>query len=300
MNNLSREKQIEVIAALCEGVGIRTAARLTGVNRGTVGSLALRVGLGCMELHDRLMVGVRTERLELDEAWSFVGKKQKNVKRHEINAKGDQYVFIGMAGTQKAIISWGVGKRNGESTMDFIHDLRGRVIGQPEISTDGFHPYRPAIRDAFGEGASHGVIVKTYSVTNLAKDAVTRYSPAQVVAVSREVVSGDPEQYVSTSYVERQNLSLRMGSRRFTRLTNGFSKKLDNHVAAVAMYVMHYNFCRSHEALRVTPAKALGIADRAWSIGQLVESALAVAPALPTETPPDRRRKFVVVDGGKH
>ena len=299
MNVLSREKQIEVIAALCEGVGIRTASRLTGVNRGTVGSLALRVGLGCMELHDRLMVGIRTERLELDEAWSFVAKKQKNVKRHEIYAKGDQYVFIGMAGTQKAIISWGVGKRNAESTMDFIHDLRARVIGQPEISTDGFHPYRPAIREAFGDSASHGVIVKTYSVTNLAKDAVTRYSPAQVVAVSREVVSGDPEQYVSTSYVERQNLSLRMGSRRFTRLTNGFSKKLDNHIAAVALYVMHYNFCRSHEALRTTPAKALGIAERAWNIAQLVDAALAVAPAMPTETPPDRRRKFKVIEGGK-
>lgn len=129
MHVLPREKQIEVIAALCEGVGIRTASRLTGVNRGTVASLALRVGMGCMELHDRIMVGVRTERLELDELWSFVGKKQKNVKRHEIAAKGDQYVFIGMAGTQKAIISWGVGKRNTESTMDFLHDLRSRVIG---------------------------------------------------------------------------------------------------------------------------------------------------------------------------
>jgi IS1 family transposase len=215
MNILSREKQIEVIAALCEGVGIRTASRLTGVNRGTVGSLALRVGLGCMELHDRLMVGIRTERLELDEAWSFVGKKQKNVLRNEIHVKGDQYVFIGMAGTQKAIISWGVGKRNTESTMDFLHDLRSRVIGQPEISTDGFHPYRVAIRDAFGDSASHGVIVKTYSVTHLVKEAQGRYSPAAVVAVSKEVVTGDPDQYISTSYVERQNLSLRMGQRRF-------------------------------------------------------------------------------------
>jgi IS1 family transposase len=299
MNYLSREKQIEVIAALCEGVGIRTAARLTGVNRGTVGSLALRVGLGCMELHDRIMVGVRTERLELDELWSFVGKKQKNVKRHEIPAKGDQWVFIGMAGTQKAIIGWGVGKRTMESTMDFVYDLRSRVIGQPEISTDGFHSYRVAIRDAFGDGASHGVIVKTYSVTNLAKDAATRYSPAAVVAVSREVVTGDPEQYVSTSYVERQNLSLRMGSRRFTRLTNGFSKKLDNHIAAVALYVAHYNLCRTHEALRTTPAKALGVTEKAWSIAQLVDAALAVAPLLPTENPPDRRRKFTVIEGGR-
>lgn len=186
-----------------------------------------------------------------------------------------------------------------QSTMDFLHDLRGRVIGQPEISTDGFHPYRVAIRDAFGASASHGVIVKTYSVTHLVKEAQGRYSPAAVVKVEREVVSGDPEQYVSASYVERQNLSLRMGSRRFTRLTNGFSKKLDNHIAAVALYVCHYNLCRTHEALRSPPAKALGVADRAWSVGQLVDAALSVAPALPTQTPPDRRRKFVVIEGGR-
>src|ERR1700722_17675624 len=178
VNNLSREKQIEIIAALCEGVSQRAVRRLTGTNRKTVGRLALRVGRGCAELHDRMMVGIRVTRLELDEAWSFVGKKQKNVLRHEIPAKGDQYIFIGMAGTQKAIISWGVGKRNMESTMDFLHDLRSRVIGQPEISTDGFHPYRVAIRDAFGDGALHGVITKTYSVTHLVKEAQGRYSPA--------------------------------------------------------------------------------------------------------------------------
>ncbi len=299
MNNLSREKQIEIIAALCEGVGQRAVTRLTGCDRKTVARLALRVGRGCQELHDRLMVGIRVNRLELDEAWSFVGKKQKNVLRHEINAKGDQYIFIGMAGTQKAIISWGVGKRNTESTMDFLHDLRSRVIGQPEISTDGFHPYRMAIRDAFGDSASHGVIVKTYSVTHLVKEAQGRYSPAAVVAVSREVVSGDPEQYVSTSYVERQNLSLRMGQRRFTRLTNGFSKKLDNHVAAVALYVAHYNLCRVHEALKTTPAKALGVADRTWAIGDLINAALATQPITPIPTAPERRNAFRVIDGGK-
>ncbi|MEA2890745.1 MAG: hypothetical protein QOI05_1538 [Bradyrhizobium sp.] len=300
MNNLPRHKQIEIIAALCEGVGQRAVTRLTGVDRKTVSRLALRVGMGCMELHDRIMVGVRTERLELDEAWSFVGKKQKNVKRHEVPVMGDQYVFIGMAGTQKAIISWGVGKRNTESTMDFLHDLRQRVIGQPEISTDGFQPYRLAIRDAFGDSASHGVIVKTYSVTHLVKEAQGRYSPAAVVAVERQVVSGDPDQYVSTSYVERQNLSLRMGSRRFTRLTNGFSKKLDNHVAAVALYVAHYNLCRVHEALKTTPAKALGVVDRAWSIGALIDAALATQPITPpVPTAPERRRSFTVIKGGR-
>jgi hypothetical protein len=131
------------------------------------------------------------------------------------------------------------------------------------------------------------------------KQAQGRYSPAAVVKVEREVVSGDPDQQVSTSYVERQNLSLRMPSRRFTRLTNGFSKRLDNHVAAVALYVCHYNLCRTHEALRTTPAKAIGVADRAWSIAQLVDAALAVAPVLPTETPPDRRKRFTVIDGGR-
>ena len=243
------------------------------------------------------MGGGRTNRLELDEAWSYVGKKQKNTRPHETQ-KGDQYVFIGMAANQKAIVSYWVGKRDTANMEQFIQDLRGRVIGQPEISTDGFHPYRPAIRDAFGENASHGVIVKTYSVTHLSKEAATRYSPAAVVAVSKEAVAGAPE-YISTSYVERQNLSLRMGQRRFTRLTNGFSKKLDNHVAAVALYVAHYNLCRVHEALRVTPAKALGVADKAWTIAQLVDAALNVAPALPKETPPERRRGFRVIQGGK-
>lgn len=298
MNVLSRQKQIEVVAALTEGLGIRATARLTGVNRETVGRLALQVGRGCAELHDRLMVGIRVNRLELDEAWSFVAKKQKRVERHEIFAKGDQYVFIGMAGTQKAIISYRVGKRDTDNTMAFIQDLRERVIGQPEISTDGFHPYKLAIRDAFGGRANHGTIVKTLSVTDLRRDAAHRYSPAAVVAVSREVISGEPEQ-ISTSYVERQNLSLRMASRRFTRLTNGFSKRLDCHVAAVSLYVAHHNLCRVHEALGETPAIALGIADHVWSIGELLDAALTAVPPLPTPTAPDRRRQFRVIEGGK-
>src|ERR1700688_3676197 len=299
MNNLDKAKQIEIIAALCEGVGQRAVTRLTGCDRKTVARLALRVGRGCAELHDRMMVGIRVNRLELDEAWSFVGKKQKNLPGHEINAKGDQYVFIAMAGTQKAIISWGVGKRNMESTMDFLHDLRSRVIGQPEISTDGFHPYRVAIRDAFGDSASHGVIVKTYSVTHLVKEAQGRYSPAAVVAVSREVVSGDADQYISTSYVERQNLSLRMSQRRFTRLTNGFSKKLDNHVAAIALYVAHYNLCRVHEALKMTPAKALGAVDRVGTIGDLIDAALATQSITPVPSAPQLRKRFTVIEGGR-
>jgi hypothetical protein len=168
----------------------------------------------------------------------------------------------------------------------------------PEISTDGFHPYKPAIRDAFTNRVAHGVVQKTYSVSDLRKDASHRYSPAAVVAVNYDVVSGVPAE-ISTSYVERSNLSLRMSCRRFTRLTNGFSKKLEHHGAAISLYVAHYNFCRVHEALRTTPAVALGITDRVWSIGELLDAALATQPITPVTTAPDRRRRFRVIEGGK-
>lgn len=295
MNTLSREQQIAIIACLTEGQSIRATERITGIHRDTIMRLGERVGRGCAELHDRMMVGIRTGRLELDEIWGYVGKKQKRVERHEISHKGDQYTFIGMSATAKAIISYRTGKRDSENTDLFIQDLRQRVIGAPEISTDGFLPYQNAIRDAFNGRASHGVIVKTYSVTNLAvKDAARRYSPAEVVAASREVVSGLPAN-ISTSYVERQNLTLRMTQRRFARLTNGFSKKLANHAAAVSLYVAHYNLCRVHEALRTTPAVALGIADRVWTIGDLINATLALEPNRPVRTV----RKFTVIDGGK-
>jgi IS1 family transposase len=300
MNILPKSRQIEIIAALTEGMGIRAAARLTGANRETVGKLALQIGRGCFELHDRLMTGIRVNRLELDELWSFVGKKQARTERHELPAKGDQYVFIAMAGTQKAIISYRVGKRGSENTDHFIRDLRERVVGLPEISSDGFRPYLSAIRDAFGNRIAHGVVAKSYSVVHLnVNEASRRYSPAQVIAVERDVVSGVPSE-ISTSYAERGNLSLRMACRRFTRLTNGFSKRLENHVAAVALYVAHYNFCRVHETLRTTPAIALGITDHIWSIGELIDAALAAVPPKPTPTAPERRRQFQIIQGGKH
>jgi len=298
MNILSRDKQIEILAALTEGLGVRAAARVAGVNRKTVAKLALQVGRGAAELHDRQMVGLRVGRLELDELWAFVGKKQKQVKRTDSANVGDQYTFIALASSTKAIVAYRTGKRDSENTDLFVRDLRERVIGMPEISTDGFHPYKPAIRDAFTNRVAHGVVQKTYSVSDLRKDASHRYSPASVVAVNYDVVSGVPAE-ISTSYVERSNLSLRMSCRRFTRLTNGFSKKLEHHGAAISLYVAHYNFCRVHEALRTTPAVALGITDRVWSIGELLDAALATQPITPVTTAPDRRRRFRVIEGGK-
>jgi IS1 family transposase len=171
------------------------------------------------------------------------------------------------------------------------------VIGAPEISTDGYLPYQNAIRSEFGNRIAHGVIQKTYSVTHLAvNEASRRYSPAQVVAVEREVVSGVPAQ-ISTSYVERQNLTIRMGSKRFARLSNGFSKKIDCHLAAISLHVAFYNLCRTHEALRMTPAMALGITDRVWSVGDLIEAALKAVPTVPTTTPAQRRKTFRVIQG---
>ena len=200
-----------------------------------------------------------------------------------------------MSASAKAIISYRTGKRDSENTDLFIQDLRQRVIGAPEISTDGFLPYQNAIRDAFNGRAAHGVTVKTYSVTNLAvKDAARRYSPAEVVAVSRDVVSGIPER-ISTSYVERQNLTLRMSQKRFARLTNAFSKKLTHHAAAVSLYVSHYNLCRVHEALRTTPGVALGVVDRVWTIGDLLDATLALEPNRPIRF----KRNFTVIEGGR-
>lgn len=172
-------------------------------------------------------------------------------------------------------------------------------MGLPEISTDGYHPYKVAIRDAFGNRISHGTISKTYSVTHLAvTEASRRYSPAAVVAVSRDVESGVPAE-ISTSLVERSHLTLRMSCRRFGRLTNGFSKRLEPHLAAVATHVAFYNLCRVHETIRTTPAVALGIADRVWTIGDLLDAALATQPIDPVVTAPDRRKRFRVIDGGK-
>ncbi len=299
MNILPLDKQTEIIGALCEGVGQRAVSRLTGADRKTVARLALAVGKGCAELHDRMMVGLRVHRIECDELWAYVGHKRnpQKSKPRKSPVFGDQYTYVALASSTRAIIGYLTGKRDGATTDDFIQDLRGRVIGVPEISTDGLHHYKQSIRDAFGKRAVHGVINKTYSVTHLAvTEASRRYSPAQVVAVERRAIEGEPE-HISTSYVERSNLTLRMASKRFARLSNGFSKKIDCHLAAISLYVAFYNLCRTHEALRMTPAMALGITDHVWSIGELIEAALKAVPPVPTPTPAQRRKSFRVIQG---
>ncbi len=295
MNVLPQDKQTQIVAALTEGCSIRAVERLTGVHRDTIMRLGIRVGEGCWGLHNAMMRGLRVSRIELDEIWAYVGKKQRLVKQGDSDMVGDQYTFIALADTAKAIITFRTGKRTRENTERFVDDLRARVVGSPEISADGFPAYPWAVSMAFGEQCKFGVIEKHYAV-NGSSEAARRYSPGQVVSVSKNAVFGRPA-HISTSYVERQNLTLRMTQRRFTRLTNGFSKTYLNHCAAVALYVAHYNLCRVHEALRVTPAMQLGVTDHIWTIGELVSAALTGV----TQEPQGRKvGRFTVIDGGNH
>lgn len=293
MNILPRDKQIAIISALTEGVSIRATERLTGIHRDTIMRLGVRVGQGCAQVHGGLMRNLHVGRLELDEIWSYVGKKQRRTNPDDVAMKGDQYIFIALAANTKAIVGYRVGKRGDAVTEEFCFDLADRILGEPEISTDGFRSYISAIRRAFADRAHHGQIVKKY-VGEPAYDAARRYSPGIVVGVQRHVVDGMPTR-ISTSYVERSNLSMRMGSRRLTRLTNGFSKKLENHLAAISLYIAHYNFCRVHETIRTTPAVAQGITDHVWSVGELLDAALDGAIAAPRGR---RIGRLTVIDGG--
>jgi len=240
------------------------------------------------------MRDLRVNRIELDEAWSYVAKKQRRVKKEDGPNIGDQYVFLALADSAKAIISYRVGKRTAEVTRSFVADLRERVLGAPEISADAFQAYPVAVDLAFGLDCTFGTIEKHYRVEP-AIEAARRYSPGVVIGVTRQNVVGRPRR-ISTSYIERQNLTLRMQQRRFTRLTNGFSKKLENHEAAVALYVAHYNLCRVHETLRITPAMQLGVTDHIWTIGELVDAALTgeIQPPLGRKVGP-----FTVINGGR-
>jgi IS1 family transposase len=293
MNILPIEQQVAAIAALTEGCSIRATERLTGIHRDTIMRLSVRVGQGCAELHDAMFRGLNVGRLELDEIWSFVHKKQRRLLPGDPADFGDQYTFIGMDASRKAIISYRTGKRDRFNTCAFAMDLRERILNQPEISSDAFSAYRDAIDNAFGIDCHYGQITKVFA-GDAGQEASRRYAPGHVVGVQRAVLTGNPTR-ISTSLVERQNLTVRMQQRRFTRLTNGFSKKLENHAAAVAMYVAHYNLCRVHEALRITPAMAIGVADHIWTISELVDAALADTLPKPAGRQAGR---FRVIDGG--
>lgn len=284
MNVLQKSKQVQILSALVEGCGIRTVERLTNVHRDTVMRLGAKVGAACHNLHHELMHDLNVGLIELDEQWAFIGKKNKRVKATDSPELGDVWLFVAMAATQKAIISYVVGKRNAFNTQLLARDLRSRILNRPQITADGYSAYPDAIDVAFGIGVDFATLTKEY-VAPPPEPAAHRYSPSSIRSIDKKVIVGEPDMdKVSTSYVERFNLSTRMQNRRYTRLTNGFSKTASNHEASVGLTIAYYNFCRVHETLRETPAMALGVTRHIWTIGELMDRALAAAPA-PDEPP---------------
>jgi len=259
-----------VVAALVEGNSIRATVRMTGVSKNTIAKLLVELGAACSEYLDKALVNLNCKRIQCDETWSFCYAKEKNVPE-ELRGTfgyGDVWTWVAMDAESKLIASWMVGGRDAGTAYGFIQDLAKRLTHRVQLTTDGHRAYLGAVEDAFGSGIDYAMLVKLYGSD---RESEARYSPAECIGCREVVVSGNPDpQHISTSYIERQNLTMRMGMRRFTRLTNAFSKKIENHIASIAIHYMHYNFCRVHQTLRVTPAMEAGVADRVWSISELV------------------------------
>jgi IS1 family transposase len=272
MNKLSMDKQMVIISALVEGVSIRSIERMTGVHRDTIMRLMVRVGDGCQRLMDKKMRNLPCQHLQLDEIWCYVGKKQRHVKdTDDPNTVGDFYTWVAIDSTTKLIPSFKVGKRDAETGQAFVDDLADRLANRVQISSDGLNIYVDAVERSFGADVDYAQIVKFYEAEPIGPG---RYSPLKVVKVEKSYMTGRPDLNIaSTSYVERQNLTMRMSMRRFTRLTNAYSKKLANLKATVALHFAHYNFVRVHHTLKYTPAMEAGVVSALWTMGDLVEVA---------------------------
>jgi IS1 family transposase len=269
-NVLKLEKQVAVISALVEGASVRSVERITGVHRDTILRLMVRVANVAAAYSDRTLRDLDCKRIEVDEIWAYVARKQRNVSPLDLDRPvvGDQYTFVALDADTKLIPCWRVGKRTADTTWDFISDLKARLRNRVQLTSDGFEPYFKAIDAAFGGQVDYARVVKTYSEEPAGRG---RYSPPKVVDVEKDDLIGFPDlALASTSYVERQNLTIRMQCRRLTRLTNGFSKKLDNLKAALDLHFTHYNFVRTHKTLRCTPAMEAGVASTALTVKDLV------------------------------
>lgn len=269
MNRLSKEQRIRVVAALVEGNSLRSTSRMTGVARNTVTTLLLGLAEACAGYHDRHVRNLKVRRLQCDEIWNFVGAKAKNTTpEKKAEGWGDTWTWTALDADTKLCVSYLVGGRDLGWATEFMHDCAIRIRNRVQITTDGHRAYMEAVESAFGADIDYAQLQKIYGAP---AENHTRYSPATCIGCDMKVVSGNPDpKHVSTSFVERQNLSMRMSIRRFTRLTNAFSKKVENHAAAVALWFMYYNFCRVHQTLRVTPAMETGISNHVWSVEELV------------------------------
>src|SRR5882724_5868977 len=269
-NILKTEKKVAVVSMLAEGASIRAIERITGVQKKTIGRLALRIGQACKRIMDEKMRGLTSKQIEVDEIWGFIGAKRNNAKK--AGAYGDVWTFIALDADTKLIPSFIVGKRDLYHARAFMEDLAGRLSRRVQLSSDALNSYPEAVESGFGTEVDYGQLVKTYAVTALGNAAAVRYSPAEVVKTERTVISGMPDvRRITTSHVEKQNHTLRMHCRRLTRLTNAFSKKFENFQAAVALNFAYYNFCKRHITIQTTPARAEGIEDHEWTVAELIE-----------------------------
>jgi IS1 family transposase len=268
MNQLSTTKRAQIIAALIEGNSINATCRMLGVGKHTVLRLLEDAGRACAAYHDVMVRGLGTRRIQCDEIWSFVYGKDKNLTMEQMQAgAGSVWTWTAIDADSKLVISYMLGDRGASTAQAFMKDVASRLSNRIQLTTDGHRVYADAVENAFGSEIDYAMLVKIYGASN---DGESRYSPASCIGCRTGVLSGTPNQkHISTSYVERQNLSMRMGMRRFTRLTNGFSKKFENHGHQVALYFMHYNFCRVHKTLRVTPAMEAGLTNHVWTLEEL-------------------------------
>ncbi len=287
MNRLSVEQRAKILSLLIEGNSLRAAARLADVSYNTVCKLFVDAGRVCAEYQDQALRNLPCKRLQLDEIWSFVYAKQKNVPTAKAapDDAGDVWTWVAIDADTKLVPSWRVGDRSSATAFEFVSDLASRLRNRVQITTDGHKPYLEAIEGAFGGDVDYAMLVKVYGKT---PEGQRRYSPPECIGAHKHRVEGNPDiTHVSTSYVERQNLTMRMSIRRFTRLTNAFSKKLDNHALSVALHYMHYNFCRIHKSLRITPAMAAGVTDHVWTMNEV--AALIAAKEAPAKRGPYKK-----------
>jgi transposase-like protein/IS1 family transposase len=270
--HLPMEDAIKVIHQLLEGSSVRSTSRLTGIDLKTILALLVHVGANCKKMMEAKLVGVCVNDFQADEIWSFIGCKEKTrVAKDFGNIYGDAYTFVGIERTSKLIVAWHLGKRAPADTQVFANKLDRATSGRFQVTTDGFGPYRNAIPDTFGDRVDFMQLIKVYGSNGVEEQR--KYSPPSVISVDFDAISGLPEQArACTSHIERSNLSLRMATRRFTRLTNGFSKKWENHESALALWFAFYNFARVHMTLKTeTPAMASGLEDHVWTIRELIE-----------------------------
>lgn len=291
MNRLPLAKRTQILAMLCEGSSMRSISRVADVSINTVSKLLVEAGEACLAIHDEHVRGVRASRIQCDEIWSFCYAKAKNVETAKAApaGAGDVWTWTAIDADTKLMTAYFVGDRSGESAMILMDDLRARLSNRVQLTTDGHKAYLEAVEGAFGADVDYAQLVKLYGSEG-GKSSEVRYSPAECTGIRKRTVEGNPDiAHVSTSHVERMNLSIRMQNRRFTRLTNGFSKKLDNHIHALALYFAFYNFCRIHKSLRVSPAMAAGITDHLWSLEDVVAKIDAMAPASKPRGPYKKR-----------